>query len=125
MAMNVIANSYIVAIEDYRASGSDDEWFFAKLTDGLLDGCESHDAYEAVKAIVEYALNENDEYLFYGHLQFIIRLGRSADTSQAPEGLINNIAKLEEMAKNFGQPQLSSLKEMCTWFRIPFNKRVN
>lgn len=76
MARNVIANSYIVAIEDYRANGSDDEWFFAKLTDGLLDGCEPHDAYQAIEEIVEYALNENDEGLFYYHLQFILRLGR-------------------------------------------------
>ncbi|OED35147.1 hypothetical protein AB833_31405 [Chromatiales bacterium (ex Bugula neritina AB1)] len=68
MAKKVIANSYIVAIEDYRANGSEDEWFFAKLTEGLLDGCESHDAYEAIAPIVEHVLDENDESLFYDHL---------------------------------------------------------
>jgi hypothetical protein len=125
MAKKVIANSYIVAIENYRTNGSEDECFFAKLTDGLLDGCESHDAYEAIDAIVEHALDENDEGLYYDHLQFILRLGRKVDTSQAPESLINNVAKLEKMASNFGQPQLSSLKEICAWFMLPFSKRVN
>ncbi|VXA77288.1 hypothetical protein AERO9A_180038 [Aeromonas salmonicida] len=45
------------------------------------------------------AIDENDESLFYEHLQFILILGRKADTSQDPESLINNIAKLEEMVK--------------------------
>lgn len=92
----------MVAIEEYRTNGSEDEWFFSKLTDGLLDGCESHDAYEAIEAIVEHALDENDEGLFYDHLQFILRLGCKADTSQAPASFIKNVAKLERIATNFG-----------------------
>ncbi len=111
-------------MDRFRVNGSTDEWFFAKLSDGLLANCEPYEAYEAIGTVVEYALKEHEADLFYDHVQFLIRLGRKSSTTEAPQPLVKGVSVLEEKATKFGPPQLSSLKELCTWFRLPFNKRL-
>ena len=78
----MIADSYISRMEHYRVNSSEDEWFTAKLFDGLLGQREPHDAFDS---LVEYSLNEAEGDLFYDHIQFLSRLGHKADTSESPQ----------------------------------------
>lgn len=121
----MIAENYKSSMEKYRVSGSDDEWFFAKLTDSLLEDCTSSTAFDAIEPIVSIAISEIEGDLFYDHMQFLIKLGRKAKTSESPEALKNSIESLHEKAINFGSPQLEAIKELCAWFRLPYNISLN
>lgn len=121
----MIAENYISSMEIYRVSGSDDEWFFAKLTDSLLENCTNSTAFNAIEPIVGIAISEIEGDLFYDHVQFLIKLGRKANTSESPEALKNSIESLQEKAFNFGNHQLEAIKELCAWFRLPYNKSLN
>jgi len=121
MASIMIADSYKSKMEEYRKNGSDDEWFFVKLTDHFGQ-CEPFNAFEAIDSIVNYTLIEDEADLFYDHIQFLIYLGRKANTVESPQALKNAVAVLVEKATKFGDPQLSSVRALCAWFRLPFNK---
>jgi len=120
----MIAEKYISSMQNYRVSGSDDEWFFAKLTDSLLEECNGSAAFDAIEPIVGIAVSEIEGDLFYDHVQFLIKLGRKANTSESPVALKNSIESLQEKAFNFGRSEMDAVKQLCTWFRLPYNKSV-
>ncbi len=125
MALLMIAETYISRMEEYRKNGSDDEWFFAKLSDSLLENCNPSSAFDAIELVVICALEESEDDLFYYHIQFIIRLGRKSNTSESPALLKSSVAALYKKAVHLGDSHSYSVKELCAWFRLPFNKRVN
>ncbi len=118
----MIAESYITEIEAYRANGSNDEWFFAKITDHLLEDHSPQEAFDAVGEIAQFALDEEEASLFYDHIQFLIRLARTANTTECPKSFYEISKRLRAKASMFGEAELSAVKELYSWFRLPFNK---
>ncbi|MGR6871477.1 hypothetical protein ACU6U9_04035 [Pseudomonas sp. HK3] len=118
MAMSMIAEYYKLGMEKYRSEGAEDEWFCSKLTESLLNNCSSNDAFDAIDPIVALAVTELESDLFYDHIQFLIQLGRKANTSESPDILKNSIGLLHQKATKYGPPQVTALNELCTWFRL-------
>lgn len=118
----MVADEYKRKIELYRSEGSDDEWFYGKACDAILEKCNSSEAYDAIKEITFLAVSEVDSGFFYYHIQFLIRLGRAANTTESPAELKGAMSLLIKKAEGAGEEQERSMQELCAWFSLPFNK---
>lgn len=117
----MIVEKYTTGIEKYRIEGSEDEWYTSKLEDLAMEGTNSTDVFNAIDGIVKLATKELESDLFYNHIQFLITLARKANTTEPSKLLLSNYEVLQNKANQFGQPQITAVKELCKWFRLPFN----
>ncbi|WP_020405490.1 hypothetical protein [Hahella ganghwensis] len=114
----MVFSEYKTEMERLRQDDSDDEWFFANLCESILSQCEPFEAYEAIESVVQLAVSEKEGDFFYYHIQFLIKLGCAANTSQCPEALIEAVPALWKKAGKLGKAEEASVQELSAWFRL-------
>jgi hypothetical protein len=114
----MIAETYLQGIDKYKKEGSEDEWYFSNLSDEASKNVDTFEAFEAIDKLVESALTEQDGYLFYNLIYFIITLAGKSNTTQSPELLKFNYALLKEKASKFGRGELKAVDELGRYYRF-------
>ncbi|WP_346837886.1 hypothetical protein [Microbulbifer sp. SAOS-129_SWC] len=121
---SMVFSEYKAQMDRLRRYESDDEWFFENLCESILSRSEPFEAYKAIESVVQVAVSEKEADFFYYHIQFLIKLGRAADTSQCPDALMEAAPALWKKAGELGGAEEASAQELLAWCRIPFNKKL-
>jgi hypothetical protein len=111
-------DKYKRQIERLRAEGTEDEWYLSKIIDSSVAEASASDAFEALNAVIEMMLNENDSDVFYEHVQMASSLARMANTTELPKALASSYKQLIVRAKELGEAESSSLTQLLELFRI-------
>jgi hypothetical protein len=114
----MIIDKYKMQIERLRAEGTDDEWYLSKIIDSSVAGTNASDAFEAMNVVIEVMLDEAEVDMFYEHTQMALSLAQLANTTELPMTLSSSHKQLIVRAKELGEAELSSIRQLLEWFRI-------
>lgn len=109
---------YISEIETYRKEGSTDEWFVSALIDKCTVGLSPGRAYSEIESAFTLLLAEDEWDIFLIHCRYISRLVRLANTTQMPEILQDNLARLNSKISQLGLGNRNEVSELYTWYRL-------
>ncbi len=103
----------------------EDEWFFCKLREEIVESLSPEVAFSEITGTLELALQQEEVGLFIEVLELSLSLIRKASTTEIPIGLEQQLIKLKNCANKFGKDidySNRQIKEIQGWFRIKSNQ---
>jgi hypothetical protein len=108
---------YLANLENWEQRLTNDEWFFVRIGDDLVDSLTPPEAFSAIDQIIDHLLTTDDSNLQIELILLIQSLARKADTTEMPPKLQQSLGLISKDISNTSRYHKMQFDDLLHWFR--------
>ncbi|WP_027156856.1 hypothetical protein [Methylobacter luteus] len=114
----MVTDDFVSELNDWDGKLSDDEWYFCKLRERLVNSLNQEEAFNQIPSIVEVILKNSDEFVCMEGFELLLSIVRKSETTEAPPKLKEQWEILKAHMNQFGDYEKRKFDELSHWYRI-------